>query len=205
MGVPAPNMKPFARPEPAGTRRREEEKPMARYLPVQKDAATSTVSELYNQIERDGDGTIPNLFKTLAPSASFLNALWGAYRGLVQGPCELNERARALALLKAAKVHKDNYGTAQFTELAKRQGVTEDQVKAIDAHDRSELFTDAEKMLMSHAEMVAKDPGLISGDFFKFLKNHYTQQQVTELTALAAFATLMHRFCKALDVDVDKR
>ena len=60
-------------------------------------------------------------------------------------------------------------------------------------------------MLMSYTEMVAKDPGQISGDFFKFLKNHFTQQQVTELTALAAFATLMNRFCKAMDVEADKR
>lgn len=178
---------------------------MARYLPVQKDAATSAVRELYDQIEKDFNGVIPNYFKTLAPSSSFLNALLGAYRALVLGECTLHDKQRVMALLKASKVNKDNYGTAHFTEWAKRQGITDDQVKAMDAHDRSELFTDDEKMLMSYTEMVAKDPSLISGDFFKFLKNHFTQQQVTELTALAAFATMLNRFARALDVEADKR
>src|SRR5262245_17461012 len=131
---------------------------MARYLPVQKDAATNAVRELYDQVEKDFSGLIPNYFKTLAASSAFLNAMQAAYRAIVLGDCALHDRLRAMALLKASKVNQDKYGIAHFTELAKKHGLTDEQIKAMDAHDRSELFTDDEKMLMSYTEMVAKDP-----------------------------------------------
>ncbi|MBI1747212.1 MAG: carboxymuconolactone decarboxylase family protein [Acidobacteria bacterium] len=178
---------------------------MPRYLPVQKDAATTAVKDSYEVIEKDFGGMIPNLFRTLAPSSTFLSAWLVTYRTLVGGECALHDRLRALLLLKVSKVNKDAYSVAHFTDLAKKNGITDDQIKAIDTHDRSELFTDDEKMLMSYAELVAKDPSQITGDFFKFLKNHFTQQQIIELTAMAAFATALNRFAKALDIEIDKR
>jgi alkylhydroperoxidase family enzyme len=178
---------------------------MARYLPIQKDAATDSVKEIYNAIEKDFGGLIPNVFKTVATSSAFLEAFYEAYRAFVMGECSLNEKLRSLVLLKASKADKSAYGTALYTDLAKKSGVTDDQVKAIDDHEKSELFTYDEKLLLSHTEMVTKDPTKLSADFFKFLKNHYTQQQVVEMTTLAAFATMVNHFCKALEVDADKK
>lgn len=178
---------------------------MARYLPVQKDAATDAVRAVYTSIEKRLNGMVPNFFKVIASSASFLEAFQQMYRTLMVESCSVNDKIRTLAALKVSKTNKCPYFTALTTEWAKTVGITDGQIKAVDDHEKSDSFTYDEKLVLSYSEMVAKDPGLISDDFFKFLKNHYTQQQVTELTLISAFTGMINRFCKALEIDIEKK
>ncbi len=178
---------------------------MARFLPVQPDTATASVREIYAIIEGYSNQTVPHLFKSMASSATFLKAFEAIYRTVFVDGCSVNDKIRILAVLKASKVSKCTYYTTLATESAKKLGITEEQLKAIDDHEKSDLFTYDEKLVLSYSEMITRDPSLVSDDFFKFLKNHYTQQQVTELTVISAFTNMINRFSKALEIDSDKK
>lgn len=176
---------------------------MARFLPVQKDAATDAARAVYAEIEKDF-GFVPNLFKTLASSAAFLEAIYNLHR-LIMGPLQMRERTRNLVVLKVAKANKSDYLVNLYRPFAVRSGISEEEIKALDDHEKSDLFSYDEKLAMSYADMVTHNPLEVSGDFFKFLKNHYTQQQVIEMTAIIGFFTMLDRFSRALEVDIEKK
>src|SRR5262245_50912875 len=123
---------------------------MARFLPVQKDTATNAIQEIYARVETNFGGSIPNLFKTAASSGSFLNAFQIFFTTIMINECSVNDKIRNLAVLKASKLNKDNYLTILATEWGKKLGLTDEQIKAIDNHEKSESFTYDEKLVLSY-------------------------------------------------------
>ena len=174
---------------------------MPRYLPVQLDAASDPIKKVYSEMEED-IGFIPNFIKTLAHSGNFLKDVADLYRGLM-GETSLSERIRQLAILKTCKLNRCQYTVASYSELAQKEGWTNEQIEAIDDYVNSDLFNYYEKEVLQLAEQITEAPDEIQDEFWAQLNNHYTSDQVVELVTLIGFFNMINRFILALQVDPD--
>jgi uncharacterized peroxidase-related enzyme len=175
---------------------------MPKFLPVQPDAAGERVKQVYSDYQATFGVPPDNLVKTIAPSSAFLDAYYQMFR-TVMGDISLNDRMRELAILKVAKLNGCRYTLHHHTLLGRKAGISDEMIAAIDNHAQSDLFTFSEKELLSWAEGVSKSPGSIPQDDFLQLKNHFTQQQVIELTVVVSFFNLATRVCQSLEVDIE--
>ncbi|MBI4457067.1 MAG: carboxymuconolactone decarboxylase family protein [Acidobacteria bacterium] len=175
---------------------------MPKYLPVQLDAAGEHVREVYKNYEISFGVPADNVVKTLAPSSTFLEAYYRMFR-TVMGDISLNDKMRELAILKVAKLNGCQYCLHHHTILGRKAGITDGMVAALEDHEKSDLFTFAEKELLSWTSGVTRNPGSIDEELFKQLKNHFTQQQVIELTTIAAFFNMVTRLCQSLEIEIE--
>lgn len=175
---------------------------MPKFLPVQADAAGELVRQIYADHEITFGAPPDNLVKTIAPSSSFLDAYYQMFR-TVMGDISLNDKTRELAILKVAKLNGCQYCQHRYSSLGKKAGITDEMIAALDNHEKSELFTFTEKEALSWAEGITKNPGGIDEELFKQLKNHFTQQQIIELTMIAAFFNMVARLCQSLEIEIE--
>lgn len=173
---------------------------MPKFLPVQPDAAGERVRQIYTDHE-DTFGSPPdNLVKTLAPSSAILDGFYGLYKA-VMGDNSLNDKTREMAILKIAGLNGCDYCRQSHTPLARKAGVSDEMIGALENHEKSELFTFLEKEVLSWVEGITRNPGSIDEELFKQLKNHLTQQQIIELTTIAGFYNMVTRLAQALEVE----
>ena len=175
---------------------------MPKFLPVQADAAGETAQKIYGDYQSTFGIPADNVVKTLASSSAFLESYYGMFKA-VMGDISVNDRTRELAVLKVAKLNGCKYCLHHHTQLGKKAGITDEMIAALDQHATSELFTFSEKELLSWTEGVTQNPGGIDEEIFKQLKNHFTQQQVVELTLLVGFFNMVTRLCQSLEIEVE--
>lgn len=71
--------------------------------------------------------------------------------------------------------------------MAREEGVTEALAQCVDDYDNGR-FTDAERVAIRYAELLAANHHLLDEAFFAELGCHYTEEQILELAwAAAAF------------------
>ena len=90
-----------------------------------------------------------------------------------------------------------------YSELAKKEGWTDEQIEAMDDYVNSDLFNYYEKEVLQLAEQITEEPDEIQDDFWAQLDNHFTSDQVVELVTLIGFFNMINRFILALQVDPD--
>ncbi|HEY2934313.1 MAG TPA: carboxymuconolactone decarboxylase family protein [Acidobacteriota bacterium] len=175
---------------------------MPKFLPVQPDAAGERVRQVYSDYEDTFGGPPDNLAKTLAPSSAILDGYYSMFRA-VMGDNSLDDKTRELVILKVAKLNECDYCRNSHLPLAKKAGVSDEMIAALEDHEKSELFTFVEKEALSWVEGVTRNPASIDEELFKQLKNHLTQQQIIELTTIAGFYNMVTRLAQALDVEAE--
>ena len=83
--------------------------------------------------------------------------------------------------------------------LAERCGALE-KVQAVSDWQASALFTEQERAALAYAEAVTATPPRADEAIRTALKRHFTEDAITEMTALIAFQNLSARFNAALDI-----
>jgi AhpD family alkylhydroperoxidase len=172
---------------------------MARYLPVQLDAANDRIKAVYADVERDL-GSVPDFIKVLAHSGNFLGPVAEAYRA-VMGETGLSERIRQLILLKTCRMDKCKTTIDRHTKLALETGWTEAQLQAIDDYSDSILFTYYEREALQLVDFVYSRPDEIPFDYWRQLDNHYTSDQVVEMITMIGFTMMLNRLILSLELE----
>ncbi len=175
---------------------------MPKYLPVQLDAAGERIRQVYADFETVFGATPDNVLKTIAPSSAFLQGYYQMFKA-VMGDCSLDDKTRELAILKVARLNGSEYCQHQHTILGRKAGITDEMIAALDSHKTSDLFTYMEQEALTWVEDLTKNPGATDEENFKQLKNHFTQQQVIELTIIAAFFNMVTRVSQTLEIEVE--
>ncbi|HFK5794390.1 TPA: carboxymuconolactone decarboxylase family protein [Enterobacter asburiae] len=88
---------------------------------------------------------------------------------------------------------------ANSLRLAERCGAL-DKVQAVSDWQDSALFTEQERAALAYAEAVTATPPRADEAIRTALKRHFTDEDITEMTALIAFQNLSARFNTALDI-----
>ena len=85
----------------------------------------------------------------------------------------------------------------------KKRNVTDEELAAVSHFGDSVLFSEREKAALTYAEEVSKTPVRVSDAVFARLREHFSDEQIVELTATIAYENYRARFNHALDIASD--
>jgi alkylhydroperoxidase family enzyme len=80
-------------------------------------------------------------------------------------------------------------------------GVTEDLLDLVPTWREHEDFTPAERLALDYAERFCLDPDAIDAAFVDWLRQHFDDGEIVDLTAAIAKYLAIGRFVKVLELD----
>jgi 4-carboxymuconolactone decarboxylase len=112
----------------------------------------------------------------------------------------VDERFKVLAELKAAMLTSCEYCVDIGSQIARRAGISEEQLLALPRYRDSELFDALEKLVLDYAVGVSSTPVDVPDELFAKLRSHFDDAQLVELTNVIALENMRGRFNLAFDI-----
>ena len=139
----------------------------------------------------------PNrFFRTMANRPDVLKHFVPFY-GSIVGPGPVDRRTKELVYLTVSYTNKCAYCTAAHTASGRTAGVTEDEMRALQA-GQDGGFSAPERAAIEYArELTRTADGAQTRDA---LNEHYNDEQIVEITLIAALANFTNRFNNGLDL-----
>jgi AhpD family alkylhydroperoxidase len=104
------------------------------------------------------------------------------------------ERLKALAQLKAATILHCEYCIDIGSQLARRAGISDEELLALPRYRESELFDERERVVLDYAVAMSRTPVEVPDELFASLQRHFDDRQVVELTNVTALENMRSRF-----------
>jgi alkylhydroperoxidase family enzyme len=82
-------------------------------------------------------------------------------------------------------------------------GVTEEQIRALTFYERSPLFDDREKAVILYADRLTRGAAAVRDGTLQELRQHFSEDQIVELTLVICAANFTNRFNDGLRVEPD--
>ena len=112
----------------------------------------------------------------------------------------LDDRYKALAELKAATLTQCEYCIDLGSQIARRWGLSDEQLLALPSYRTSSLFTDLDKLVLDYSVGMSRTPVDVTDALVEQLREHFDDAQMVELTHLIALENMRGRFNLALGV-----
>jgi len=112
----------------------------------------------------------------------------------------LDWRLQVLAELKATTLIHCEFCIDLASQIARRSGLSDQQLLALPRYRDSDLFTDQEKLVMDYAVAMTRTPAQVPDALFAKLREHLDEAQLVELTHHIALENLRGRFNVAFGV-----
>lgn len=112
----------------------------------------------------------------------------------------LDWRLQVLAELKTTTLIHCEFCIDLASQIARRSGLTDEQLLALPRYRDSNLFTDMEKLVMDYAAGMTSTPAQMSDTLFAQLREHLDEGQMVELTHHIALENLRGRFNVAFGI-----
>jgi AhpD family alkylhydroperoxidase len=166
------------------------------------DAHTPGIdADLVNAVKLRRGGTLLTLDRLLLHSAPVAQG-WNVYMGAIRGACVLDGALRELAILLVARLNRAPYEFAQHAPVARREGVSAQQIAQIDAWGTSGAFTPRERAVLAYTQAMTRDVQVPAATF-DALREWFSEREIVELTATIAAYNMVSRFLEALGVDAE--
>ena len=162
--------------------------PLAEFDPVLK----KRLEELW--------GTPPNLYRALANHPAIV-AAWTEFANTLRHGSRTPRALRELVILRGAQLMGSEYEWAQHLRMARRAGVPEVQIAALDGWRSSSAFDAKEKAALMLAEAVTQ--GRVSDDVYREVTRHFDQHDYVELAVTAGFYAMVARVLDAMGVQLE--
>lgn len=164
--------------------------------PISKEGAASEVQPILDKLTH-AFGKVPAFFGTMARVPEVLATFMPFYSAVIDhGTVE--RKYKELAYLKASHINGCEYCFRAHSASGKKNGVTEDQIKALVFFHRSPLFDAKEKAVILYAERVTRGASAIRPPALDELKQYFNDDQIVELTLAVCVANFTNRFNDAL-------
>ena len=112
----------------------------------------------------------------------------------------VEHRLKELAQLKAATLSHCEYCIDIGSSIARRSGLSDEQLLALPRYRDSALFSDLEKLVLDYASGISVTPVDVSDELFAALREHFDEAQLVELTSVIALENFRGRFNLALGI-----
>lgn len=132
-----------------------------------------------------------------------LPGLLRSYGGLEQATAKLHRldwRLQVLAELRASTLIHCQWCIDLASQIARRSGLTDDQLLALPRYRDSDLFTEVEKLVMDLATAMTRTPAQVPHSLFEELHKHLDDVQLVELVHHIALENLRGRFNVAFGI-----
>lgn len=143
----------------------------------------------------------PNhFFRTMANRPEVLKNFVPLY-GAIMGPGSLERRMKELVYLTVAYANECPYCTASHTATGRKAGITEEEMRALQT-EQDHGFTGPERAAIQYArELTRTADGEETRDA---LYEHFNDEQIVELTLVAAMANFTNRFNNGLSLQPEQ-
>jgi AhpD family alkylhydroperoxidase len=112
----------------------------------------------------------------------------------------VERRLKDLAALKAATLSHCEYCIDIASSIARKAGLSDEQMLALPSYRESELFGELEKLVLDYAVGISRTPVDVPDALFASLREHFSERQIVELTNEIALENMRARFNTALGI-----
>ncbi|MGH3167664.1 MAG: carboxymuconolactone decarboxylase family protein [Trebonia sp.] len=114
----------------------------------------------------------------------------GKFQGAVRKGRSVDERIKNLVELKGAQMIGCEYCVDLGSQICRNSGFTDAELLALARYQGSDLFTGREKTALDYAVGVMRTPVDVTDELFARMKEHFSDEQMVELTALLTVVNL---------------
>jgi AhpD family alkylhydroperoxidase len=114
----------------------------------------------------------------------------GKFQGAVRKGNTVDERLKNLIELKGAQMIGCEFCVDLGSQICRNSGLSDEELLAMTRYPQSELFTEREKLALDYTVGVMRTPVDVSDELFARMKEHFTDQQLVEITALLTVVNL---------------
>ena len=123
----------------------------------------------------------------------------GKFQGAVRKGNTVDERLKNLVELKGAQMIGCEFCVDLGSQICRNSGFSDDELLAIPRYRQSDVFSEREKVALDYAVAVMRTPVEVTDELFAQMKEHFTDKQIVEITALLTVVNL-DRFNAAFGV-----
>jgi AhpD family alkylhydroperoxidase len=171
---------------------------MTRIAPLPEEQATPEIRAVYERVVKKY-GKLLDPVTVVANHPEIFKA-YTKYEAWFEAARRVDEPLKALISLKVASLIGCPFCIDLGSAEASSAGITEDQLRALLAHEDSPLFTAAEKLALDYAVAMTRNPVNVPQSKFTQLSTVLDHVQIIELTAVIAWENYRSRFNHALGI-----
>jgi alkylhydroperoxidase family enzyme len=123
----------------------------------------------------------------------------GRFNRAIRRGKSVDARVKRLVELKGAQMIGCEYCVDLGSQICRNSGFSDDELLALPHYQSSDLFTDREKAALDYAVAVMRTPVEVTDEIFERVKEHFSAEQLVEITALLALVNL-ERFNAAFGI-----
>ncbi|HLW72017.1 MAG TPA: carboxymuconolactone decarboxylase family protein [Candidatus Binataceae bacterium] len=176
---------------------------MPRVNYIEKAAASPEMQKLYDGFESQFGLAVPNVVKALANSPGLAAKVF-PLANYFMNQSALDKRVRELAVLMLMKRCNCEYGFVRHIDIAKRCGLSQEQIDDVGNYKTSARFTSDDKVILRYAEELTLNARVDDELFAAAEKIVGNKANMIDLTGAIAFWNMMARNLNALQVTLEK-
>jgi uncharacterized peroxidase-related enzyme len=152
-------------------------------------------NEFLAGLEAKGKRANP-FFRTMANRPEVLKTFVPLY-GAIAGPGSVERRVKELVYLTCSYANECAYCTAAHMASGKKAGITDEEMQAIQT-EQDHGFAEPERAAIQYARELTQTAA--ADDTRAALLEHFSDEQVVEITLVAAMANFTNRFNNGLGI-----
>jgi 4-carboxymuconolactone decarboxylase len=169
-------------------------------VPLIEESDHPDLAETIAKIKGARGGRLINIYRLMLHSPALANA-WFDLNQAVRYGTEIDGQSRELAVIRVAILNDVEYvQRAHGPAYALKEGLTPEQVVALENWQSSKLFSDKQRALLAYTDAMTREID-VPNTVFADLRNHFSERQTVELTMLIGAYNMLTRFLKALKVN----
>jgi 4-carboxymuconolactone decarboxylase len=175
---------------------------MPRVQYIEKSAASPEVKKLYETFESQFSLAVPNVAKALANSPGLATKVF-PLANYFMNESTLDKRYRELAVLMLMKRCNCEYGFVRHIDIAKKCGLSQEQIDDVQNHAMSSRFNADDKVVLRYADELTRN-ARVDDDLYAQAEKVVGKAHIVDLTGAIAFWNMMARNLNALQVTLEK-
>jgi alkylhydroperoxidase family enzyme len=171
---------------------------MARIEGVPQDEAGVIVRIVYRFMRRGmtkmtereparGNGIEP--VEIWAHQPRMMNGM-GKFQQAVRKGNTVDERLKYLVELKGAQMIGCEFCVDLGSQICRNSGFSDEELLALTRYRESDLFSEREQLALDYTVAVMRTPVEVTDDLFARMREHFTDEQLVEITALLTVVNL---------------
>jgi len=114
----------------------------------------------------------------------------GKFQGAVRKGDTVDDRLKYLVELKGAQMIGCEFCVDLGSQICRNSGFSDEELLALPRYRQSDLFSDREKAALDFTVAVMRTPVEVGDELFMHMKEHFTDEQLVEITALLTVVNL---------------
>src|SRR5947208_15264843 len=144
-------------------------------------------------------GNVPNMFRTAAHRPEIMRTMTAHFRA-VMNTGSVEKKLKEMVAVRVSHLNRCEYGLDSHTALARRQGATETELKALETGELA-AFPPRARVALEFAEAMTRDSTRVSDELFRRLREQFEEGEIVEIAAVAGLFSYFNRFNNALEME----